>query len=61
VQASHAWRGGSAAFAVTRAGARFAFAIAINPAVAAATAGINDEHYLPVHYPGAVTDPTPDS
>ncbi|SCL24741.1 hypothetical protein GA0074694_4019 [Micromonospora inyonensis] len=43
--------------AVVKAGARFSFAIARNPAVAAAIATIGDHAYTPVRYPGAVVDP----
>ena len=43
--------------AVVKAGARFSFAIARNPAVDAAIATIADDAYMPVHYPGAVIDP----
>ncbi len=43
--------------AVMKAGARFSFAIARNPAVDAAITRIPNDAYLPVAYPGAVTDP----
>lgn len=43
--------------AVVKAGARYSFTMARNPAIDAAIAGITDEQYTPVHYPGTVTDP----
>src|SRR5258706_5246873 len=43
--------------AVVKAGARFSFTLAKNPAVNAAIAAIPDEQYIPVRYPGAVTNP----
>jgi hypothetical protein len=42
--------------ACLKAGARFSFVLTKNPAVAAAIASIPDDAWLPVHYPGAVTD-----
>ena len=48
---------GKVVAAVVKAGARFSFAIARNPAVDAAIATIGDDAYIPVHYPGAVIDP----
>jgi hypothetical protein len=50
-------RAGTVVAAVVKARATFSFAITRNPAVDAAIAGIPDEQYTPVHYPGAVTDP----
>jgi hypothetical protein len=43
--------------AVVKAGATFSFAIARNSAVDAAIASIPTDAYVPVQYPGAVTDP----
>ena len=43
--------------AVVKAGARYSFTMARNPAIDAAIAVIADEQYTPVQYPGAVTDP----
>jgi hypothetical protein len=57
VRGDSAYCGGKVIAAVVKAGARFSFAIASNPAVDAAIATIPDEAYTPVHYPGAVTDP----
>ena len=52
-----AFCGGKIIAAVVKAGARFSFAVARNPAVNAAIASIPDEAFVPVQYPGAVTDP----
>ncbi len=57
VRGDSAYCAGKIVAAVVKAGARFSFAIARNPAVDAAIASIPDEAYTPVHYPGAVTDP----
>ncbi len=57
VRGDCAYCSGKVVAAVVNAEARFSFAIARNPAVDAAIAGISDEQYMPVHYPGAVTDP----
>jgi hypothetical protein len=43
--------------AIVKAGARFSFTVARNPAVDAAIATIPDQAYTPVQYPGAVLDP----
>jgi Transposase DDE domain group 1 len=57
VRGDSAYCGGKVVTAVVKAGARFSFTIARNPAVDAAISAIPDEAYTPVHYPGAVTDP----
>jgi Transposase DDE domain group 1 len=57
VRADSAYCAGTIVTAVVNAGARFSITIARNPAVDAAIAGITDEQYRPVYYPGAVTDP----
>jgi len=57
VRGDSAYCSGKVVAAVVKAGARFSFAIARNPAVDAAIGGIPDGQYTPVHYPGAVTDP----
>jgi hypothetical protein len=57
VRGDSAYCAGTVVAAVLKAGARFSFAIARNPAVDAAIATISDEQYTPVHYPGAVVDP----
>jgi hypothetical protein len=57
VRGDSAYCSGKVTAAVVKAGARFSFAIARNPAVDAAIATIPDEAYTPVHYPDAVTDP----
>lgn len=57
VRGDSAFCGGKIIAAVVRAGARFSFAIARNPAVDAAIATIPDDAFVPVRYPGAVTDP----
>lgn len=57
VRGDSAYCGGKIIAAVVKAGAMFSFAIARNPAVDAAIAGIPDDAYVPVQYPGAVTDP----
>jgi hypothetical protein len=57
VRGDSAYCAGKVVAAVVKAGAKFSFAIARNPAVDAAIGGIPDEQYTPVHYPGAVTDP----
>jgi hypothetical protein len=57
VRGDSAFCGGKIIAAVVRAGARFSFAIARNPAVDAAIASIPDEAFVAVRYPGAVTDP----
>jgi len=43
--------------ACLRAGARFSVVLTKNPAVARAIAGIGEDAWTPVHYPGAVEDP----
>src|SRR6266536_2944579 len=57
VRGDSAYCGGKIIAAVVRAGARFSFAIARNPAVDAAIASIPDEAFVAVQYPGAVEDP----
>jgi hypothetical protein len=57
VRGDSAYCNGKVVAAVVKAGARFSFTIARNPAVDAAISAIPDEAYTPVHYPGAVTDP----
>jgi DDE family transposase len=57
VRGDSAYCAGAIVAAVVQAGARFSFTIARNPAVDAAIAGIGDQAYTPVRYPGAVTDP----
>ncbi|HKS52203.1 MAG TPA: IS1380 family transposase [Pseudonocardiaceae bacterium] len=57
VRGDSAYCAGTVIAAVVKAGAMFSFAIARNPAVDAAIASIPDEAFVPVHYPGAVTDP----
>jgi DDE family transposase len=43
--------------ACLRASARFSVVLIKNPAVSAAIASISEQAWVPVHYPGAVTDP----
>ena len=57
VRGDSAYCGGKIIAAVVKAGARFSFAIARNPAVDAAIASIPDDAFVPVQYPGAVEDP----
>jgi Transposase DDE domain group 1 len=57
VRGDSAYCSGKVVAAVVKAGAKFSFAIARNPAVDAAIRTIPDDAYTPVHYPGAVTDP----
>jgi Transposase DDE domain group 1 len=57
VRGDSAFCAGKIIAAVVNAGARFSFAIARNPAVDAAIASIPDDAFVPVRYPGAVTDP----
>jgi hypothetical protein len=57
VRGDSAFCSGKVVAAVVKAGARFSFSIARNPAVDAAIGSIPDEEYTPVHYPGAVVDP----
>ena len=57
VRADSAYCAAKIVAAVVKAGARFSFAIARNPAVDAAIATIGDDAYIPVHYPGAVINP----
>jgi Transposase DDE domain group 1 len=57
VRGDSAYCAGKVVAAVVKAGAAFSFTIASNPAVDAAIAGIPDEQYTPVRYPGAVVDP----
>lgn len=57
VRGDSAYGNGKVITAVVNAGARYSFTLARNPAIDAAIAGIGDEQYTPVLYPGAVTDP----
>jgi hypothetical protein len=57
VRGDSAFCAGKIIAAVVKAGAKFSFAIARNPAVDAAINSIPDEAFVPVHYPGAVEDP----
>jgi hypothetical protein len=57
VRGDSAYCAGKLIAAVVKAGASFSVAIARNPAVDAAIAGIPDDAFTPVAYPGAVTDP----
>jgi Transposase DDE domain group 1 len=57
VRGDSAYCGGKIIAAVVKAGARFSFAIARNASVDAAITSIPDEAFVPVQYPGAVTDP----
>jgi hypothetical protein len=57
VRGDSAYCAGKIIAAVVRAGATFSFAIARNSAVDAAIAGIPDDAFIPVQYPGAVIDP----
>jgi hypothetical protein len=57
VRGDSAFCAGKIVAAVVKAGAKFSFTIARNPAVDAAIATIPDEAYTPVNYPGAVVDP----
>jgi hypothetical protein len=57
VPGDSAYCGGKIIAAVVKAGARFSFAIARNPAVDAAIASIPHDAFMPVQYPGAVEDP----
>jgi hypothetical protein len=57
VRGDSAYCAGKVIAAVVKAGARFSFAIARNPAVDTAIARIVDDAFIPVAYPGAVTDP----
>ncbi|MFV2110608.1 IS1380 family transposase, partial [Micromonospora sp. LOL_015] len=57
VRGDSAFCSGKTIAAIVKAGATFSFTIARNPAVDAAVASIPDDAYIPVQYPGAVTDP----
>lgn len=57
VRGDSAFCSGKVVTAVVKAGARFSFAIARNSCVDGAIDSIDEQAYLPVHYPGAVTDP----
>jgi Transposase DDE domain group 1 len=57
VRGDSAYCGGKIIAAVVKAGGRFSFAIARNGCVDAAINSIPDEAFVPVEYPGAVTDP----
>ena len=57
VRGDSAYCCGKVIAAVVKAGATFSFAIARNSCVDAAIASIPDDAFVPVQYPGAVTDP----
>lgn len=57
VRGDSAFCAGKIITAVVKAGARFSFTIARNPAVDAAIARIGEDAWMPVQYPGAVVDP----
>jgi hypothetical protein len=57
VRGDSAYCSGKLIAAVIKTGARFSLAIARNSAVDAAIARIPDDAFVPVQYPGAVTDP----
>jgi hypothetical protein len=57
VRADSAYYAGVVVSAARRAGAYFSITVVANPSVQAAIAGIADDAWTPVHYPGAVTDP----
>jgi Transposase DDE domain group 1 len=57
VRADAAFYGAKVIAAVVKAGARFSLAIARNCSVSAAINSIPDDAWIPVQYPGAVTDP----
>jgi hypothetical protein len=57
VRGDSAFCAGKIIAAVVKAGAMFSFAIVRNPCVDAAIASIPDDAFVPVVYPGAVTDP----
>jgi hypothetical protein len=57
VRGDSAYCSGKSITAIVKAGARFSFTIARNPAVDAAIATIDEDSYQPVQYPGAVLDP----
>ena len=57
VRGDSAYCTGKIIAAIVKARATFSLAIARNTAVDAAIASIPDEAFVPVHYPGAVTDP----
>lgn len=57
VRGDSAFCSGKVVAAVVKAGATFSFAIARNSSVDAAINSIGEDAYVPVAYPGAVTDP----
>jgi hypothetical protein len=57
VRGDSALGAGKIVAAIVKAGATFSFAIARNSAVDAAINRIPDDAWIPVQYPGAVTDP----
>jgi hypothetical protein len=57
VRGDSAFCSGKVVAAVVKAGAAFSFAIARNSSVDAAINSIDPDSYVPVQYPGAVTDP----
>jgi hypothetical protein len=57
VRADSAFCSGKVVTAVVKAGAVFSLAIARNSSVDAAIGGISEDAWIPVQYPGAVTDP----
>jgi hypothetical protein len=57
VRADSAYYAGTVISAARRAGALFSITVVANSSVQAAIATINDDAWIPVHYPGAVEDP----
>jgi hypothetical protein len=57
VRADSAYYAGAIVSAARRAGAYFSITVVANTAIQAAIAGIPDDAWIPVRYPGAVTDP----
>ncbi|MGI8682368.1 MAG: IS1380 family transposase [Mycobacteriales bacterium] len=57
VRGDSAYGNSSVINACIKASARFSFVLTKNPAVNRAIAGIGDDAWTPVHYPGSVTDP----
>ena len=57
LRADSAFYSGAVISAARRAGARFSITVTGNCAVRAAIAGIDQDAWIPVRYPGAVTDP----
>lgn len=57
VRADSAYYAGAIVSAARRAGAYFSITVSMNAAIQAAIAGIADDAWIAVRYPGAVTDP----